>query len=393
MISDFKSYITQWFLQDVCYYEETFWGNFTLSKYNEKKQVYEFYLSPEIFKSYCTAEEHMYGYDYEDHVLDILRKLKELRIITDFYFNDLVDYEIDNYKDYDKRIFNSYQDVGWKYDIFFNREKIKLFEQIVYKTNTLKLNIKKQLLKVILYLIEKEQIDWPLNVWFKVFDSELLLDEVDIKDDLYVFEDAELLLYSLAINENKEYMAKLLDYLLKMINWSDRDILINAIKSDKIFSYYTDENIKNSRDAESYIQSNHAHDVSTETYDKVINDVLIGNIWYLKKSKIEEKKMIVSNNVEYNFDTKILVFNWKQAVFSGWWVQINFIEILYKNLNQCVPESEFKQVWVDSPMEKLKAIRTKLEIQHWINKFTGLETRTLISDFKYNWIKYFIMHW
>jgi hypothetical protein len=85
----------------------------------------------------------------------------------------------------------------------------------LYNKNKIKLNINKQLLKNLLYLSEKEKTDFSLgNVQMKIFDMEIILDELDINDDKYIFNDFEVLLYSICSLSDKLYISRLLTYLL-----------------------------------------------------------------------------------------------------------------------------------------------------------------------------------
>ncbi|MCP4523675.1 MAG: hypothetical protein GY828_05685 [Candidatus Gracilibacteria bacterium] len=375
MIKDLKEYITQGFLQDVCYYKDESLSSFDISKYDDKNKVYTFYLSPQIFNQYAEPEEHMYGFDYYDKIIERLNRLESLGVIDKYIFSEFIEYNKEDYSKYDPRIFYAYDEVGGEYYIYYDKEKLELFENIVYKTDNLKLNIKKQLFKNILYLLEKEISDWSLDKGPKIFDMDIILDELNINEDKYVFKDMELLLYSISICNDRIYIARLLNYLVNNLNKKDKDLILNSIKSDLNFYYIDFDN------GEDYFGES-----NRDCWIRNAFDGNVGDIGFVKKIK-SVSKLNFSLNISYNIKTSILEYNGKKVNFSQAKLQKAFVEKLYDNINNWVSADEIngdgQQILKDMFNKKMK-LKTGGE-------FTSLEFKQLFQTFEDNKKRYFIM--
>lgn len=395
MISDLKQTFNKSFFQEISE-EWSFW------KWNTDKTIFEFNLEPELLFGYCTYDENDNTYD--ESFINRLHLLFDIWVLLDYKKGNKINYSLKelvstikdsfhyiNNENADSYFEYIYDNIWYTYLLRYNISKLNLLKNIIYNTKSLKHNISLWLIKAILSVIRNENVKIDIDKSNDIVDIEVLVDHLKIDDDLYVFHDFELLIYALSTYKRK-YIAKVLNFLLQIVDEGNKNILLKSIKLDDNFYYLSNNDIKTNsiHDAMNALQG-----ISkAEQYKR---DILENwehewEVYYKEDSKIKNKK-IVNYSVRYDFNSKLLEYNWKQWVFSWWWIQINFIEELYKNINNCVTEESLKKIWIKDPQDKLKAIRRKLESQYWVNQFTWLETRSLISDFKYNGVKYYIMHW
>lgn len=376
MISDLKQTFNYSFFQEISD-EWLFWV------WDKEKTVFYFNLTPELLAHNINFFEDWPW--YLEYYSEKLEKITEIWVVSDYEKLSPIWYKEWELEEllFSNRVYNfDYlcDSNCWVYHLEYNINKLNLLKEILYNTKKLKLNIKKQLLKTILHLLEKESINWSLDKWPKVFDLEVILDEIDLGNDLYIFNDIEILIYSLSINEDRLYIARLLNYLVNNLRWTDKETLIHSIWSDWNF-YYID-----SEKWEDYFWESNRDLWIRETFDWYV-----GNIWF--KTKI--KKNITLNKslkVKYDLDKSILEYNWKKTNFSQWKWQKELIEKLYENLNNWLSEDEIWKKWAQI-FQTLKDIKEKMVKQKWENNFSRLETKQLFQTFEDNKKKYFIMIW
>jgi len=377
MIELIKKEIEESFLnyisEEELFFEEWYW------KWNKEKDEFTLSLTPDLYQKFSYIEKHIYWFDNYPWFLRRLSKLETLWVINRYDEIWHIDYSEEEYNIlFEKNniviwnnFYNLYKDEWWEYIISVKYDKIKLFENILYNKNKIKLNINKQLLKNLLYLSEKEKTDFSLgNVQMKIFDMEIILDELDINDDKYIFNDFEVLLYSICSLSDKLYISRLLTYLLWKINWTDKDTLINTINSNKDIKYLD----KNDSDDEaanlSNLYKNHLWDIY---YNNLVNQPI---------------KKINSKNITYNFKTWILEYSWKKVSFAQAKWQREIIAKLYENANCWVSEDDVWKKW----QQILKDIWIKMKKKTW-GWFTSLEIKQLFQTFEDNKKRYFIMIW
>lgn len=401
MISDLKQTFNYSFFQEISD-EWLFW------EWNDEKTVFYFTLTPELFEKYSNKEKHIYWYDYHPWFIDMINHLIDLWVIesyekisTNEYNKEekegWAEYFYNNWNSISENFFYFYKMEGWKYELHYNLEKLNLFKEIIHDNKNIKLNIKKQLFKTILYFIDKRRFDFPEFGAIDIFDIEIILEELDIKDDLYIFNNITLLLYSICNLQDRLHIARLLNYLVNNVKWSDKEIIINSINWDVNFKYYSNEEFDESDNAKLEFENTHHLDISIKHYNNLHKSIIdyenynfIWNIWYKidKKDCFEIIKKIDSN-VKYNLDKALLTYNWNFISFTKNSDQELLINELYNNLWQWITKSELKTKWFTWTIKDSKANIFKNNFK----KLTVLEKKKLINYFENNWEEYIMMVW
>lgn len=357
-------------------------------KWNQNKTDFMFELRPEIYEKYAYKEEHMYGYDYSWGFLQLLNELIYLWVIKNYERLASFNYDEKEYTNYfkendifiGKNFFYSYEEEWWIYSLEYLPEKLSLFKTIIFDWEQ-NLNIKKQLYKNILFLYNKEQWSWWLdNEKPKVFDCEIIADELNINNTIHHFNNFEIFFIAIWLHPDKKYMAELLNYVLNNIQKSDKYIIENILKKpwesfyipskgeDYFWEWYNNE----------YLREYYEHTQGV-LYKKNIEDVL-----GLDNKEQECKQVIIYDNTK-----ALLTYNWiKYCNFSQAPKQNEFIQKLYENLNKWVTK---EQLWWN-PRQILKDIRKKLKKQTgwW---FTNAEIKKIFWTFDWDNTSYFIMIW
>jgi hypothetical protein len=112
------------------------------------------------------------------------------------------------------RFFYAYLSEGNKYKLSYDLRKLEKFQKILYKKDKLKFNIKNRLLNTLSFLIEKEHVNSTAYPTLNIFDVKTILDEIELKNNHYIFYDSEVLIHSIALIDNLIYIAKFLNYVV-----------------------------------------------------------------------------------------------------------------------------------------------------------------------------------
>lgn len=407
MIQDYKNKVRETLFNYIIDEWYGFW------KWNKEKNIYTFNLEPLLLEEFSdvwdlTTETWFNYYWVYEVFFDELEELKKIWAI-EYYEKDLfTEYDLDfnwysnqrnkfyNDENYYKEFENICKEKCWTYKIHVSLEKLKLLNRILYKSDYLKLNIKKRLLKTIINLYHEESLEnnlkWNLNSFdIDLFDMEIMLDEIDIENKNYIFYDIEILIYSLWLADNI-HMAKFLNYLVNGLNGEKRNDFIEKIKLDDNFNYYTNEEIRLADKSKKILDNYNPLEVSDDVIENAIFEDVFWNIWY-KNDAIEnifttQTDSNSSLKVKYDYKKSLLEYNWKKVNFSQAKWQKDFIEQLYKNINDWISEDEIWKKW----QQTLKDIWTKMKKSVWW-WFTSLEVKQLFQTFEDGKKRYFIMIW
>ena len=344
MISDLKHTFNYSFFQEISD-EWLFW------EWNDEKTIFYFTLTPELFEKYSNKEKHIYWYDYHPWFIDNINNLIDLWVIESYKKISTIEYNkeekdgraeyfYNNWNSISENFFYYYKMEGWMYELHYNLEKLNLFKEIIHDNINIKLNIKKQLFKTILYFIDKRRFDFHEGGGIDIFDIEIILEELDIKEDIYIFNNITLLLYSICSLQDRLYIARLLNYLVNNFKWSDKETIINSIKWDINLRYYSNEEFDESDNAKLELENTHHLDVSIKHYNNLHksiidkdNIVFIWNIWYknikniidndnsintflnkINKLKEFEKEKCLKTKLEQELIVELRWFNYKDII-------------------------------------------------------------------------------
>lgn len=325
-------------------------------------RVYEVDFWPYDYMNYFCSS---IWWEYHDKVLDFLLDLDLRRVIQDFkrddnfdgygpddlisgWFTDSETWKVDaSITNEMAELFLKY---WWKYRIYCDMEKVKLFYDIVFwgKQYHCTLVTVKALLK-----------------FLKSIDRETLVDWIKL-DEKYVFSDVEVQLKAI-LSSNYSNIAKLYYYISKHVDPFDWErFLIWPLEFE--INVIT-ENSPNYVE-EKYIKS----------YDK----------YYILKEVPEWKDYIQEMyhkwfwNVKYLYDTKQLQI-WNKLIPFKWAkLQVEFLEYLIKNSDRSVSSIEIKNIWITDMKYTIDDIKDKLKKYNVSQK----EYKELFHYFVDDWIKY-----
>lgn len=203
-------------------------------------------------------------------------------------------------------------------------------------------------------------------------------------------ETIEKIIYELAKWDSK-YIAKILDFLLHVLDEDEKEIIIKSIHIDKDFFYFKDSVINKVKT--NYLQLSDRDQYSYEIYletqinedknYKNLDDFLIitlpneWNIFYHSDTKYDKESPSIFG-LSYTYHNQILSCYNKKANFSESVQQKIFIEALYENKNNAVHKKDLIDKWVKQPDETFKNIISKLKKQSPPNNFTSLEAKKLL---------------
>lgn len=418
MIDEIKHTITKWLLDVISNEWIWFW------EWNKEKNKFSLKLTPDLLEDYSevewlTTETGFNYYWVEESFFKHLDRLVNLWLIdwydleqfSDFKY-DFDEYSKDRKKFYDeednfKQFENICREKCWLYIISFTPDKINLFNEIVFNSKKLKLNISKQLFKTIIIIYNNFKAKDNYDVFdsnpvqkneleLDIFDLDIIYDNLSMLDEKYVFYDFEILLYVLSIHDTKEFMAIFLDYLLNNLKWEYKDTLVNILKKEAIFHYYTDEEINGSEEAINLLYDNDEHDLNINwamLQNSIIKDRMIWNLWYYIEDIKEKEQDIVINNTNrfifYNSNKSMLEYNWIKIPFNDSVISAKLIEELYNNLWQWITKTDLKKKWFKSNIKSTKDNIFK-------NNFKALsvvEKKKLINFFTSGNEEYIMMVW
>jgi hypothetical protein len=238
----------------------------------------------------------------------------------------------------------------WKYRISCNKEKVKLFYDIVFWEKKYKCTIVtlKALLKFLPFIDREAVIDW-----------------IDLEEK-YIFIDEEVQLKSI-LTSNFEKIAKLYYYISKHIDPFDWERFMRGpLEFEE--NIITEDN------------SNFAPELYKKWYDKY----LVKKIEQKELNYIETTDRNWAWNIKYHYDTKQLQI-WSKLIHFKWAkLQTTLLEYLIKNSDRSVSSIEVKNIWITDMKYTIDDIKDKLKKY----KVSQKECKELFHYFEEAGIKY-----
>jgi len=303
-----------------------------------------------------------YPYKFTGVILKKLESLKELWAIISFEKINS-EYKMESLWDEEEFLsttnFEAICDATcWTYKIFCSIEKLNSLYNVLFQPSKLALIIRKKLINNISNSILKEQSKNPFHHNI-VFDIESIIDEIENWEENLMFNDAEILLYSLASHTNYLHISQYLNYLMNSLEPNDSEKLRKIINTEKNIHYYDDE---------------------IELKDGF---GIIWNIQYLKSDVV----LVKNSDISYNSDTGKLLYKNKICNFSLAKQQSEFITKLANNLNVWICEDDLD---ISNHYQTYRDICKKLKTNP-NGEFSDYEIKALLQNFQVDNKRYYIM--
>ena len=402
MISDLKQTVTKSFLQVISDEWIWFW------KWNKNKTIFKFNLDEYLlFNEYIKLNNNSSPH-YIEYFTKSLESLEALGVLKS-YKNTSESWDIK----FDEKEFikntgskvlnfeNIYKKIGGDYLLEYDINKLKLLKEILYNTKKVKYIFSLWLLKAILKVIynqnelKSDSVGNILKVQNHI-DIDVLIDYLNIDNEKNIFYDFKVLIYALSTYK-MEYIAKIISFLLEVLDKENKYILLKSIKLDNNLYYFEEDDIYEIKDSYNWMNEwNKSSHLSYLKKNKEFDELLIlewkneWNIYYYEKYLSKNNTSIILSNSSIKYDKKasILEFAWKKVNFSQAKWQRELVERLYDNINNWVSEDVIWKKW----QQILKDIRIKMKKKTW-GWFTSLEIKQLFQTFEDNKKRYFIMIW
>lgn len=321
-------------------FEEILWLllNAETSTRTGQENKYEINIEPNLYLRKLTKYVHDPREDegagtYHDKLREILLELVSLWAIESFEHSekhsDVLLEKDDFSKKYGDHDWHGWEEIelckkySWKYLIRYNKEKIQLFKDIIYKNKERK------------FLCHRTMIKF-LSKFHKELDIESFLDFLWIEEK-YVFSDLEVLLLSIATT-TRYNIARTFQYFYSLY-----------VRGDDV------EQFKGLISLEENVVMGNEEPKFVDKYKEFHFDRSLDG------GKSQEWKNVTSGRICYESEKSLLKVDDKNISFKSSQVQKNLLELLLKNRGRHISSEEAAKVGVTAIKVTLQDIKRKLK--------------------------------